>query len=254
MIKGKIETGEDINPYQGKGLIEHNDTSSKKPEKRTDLLWASWGILHLHLTDDPVNPNSYFSERSDYQAFISVDDTTVAVIDIREHLKGEGYSDPSFLHIIAESWPQALEHAELKGLLPSEDYTAKEIHQLRKAGINSAINIKGKVYMNPGLGLVSTGTSLNLQKMRTRINHAVHGLSDLLETEPIFKDLIHQCRIANPVFGFGITQAGLTLYEEQSKVAFRIENASDLPGLNLLQNFIFPDWAIKKYALSNYAE
>lgn len=42
--------GQDINPYQGRGLTAH-DVSTKRSAQRTDLLWADWGIHHFHLTD-----------------------------------------------------------------------------------------------------------------------------------------------------------------------------------------------------------
>ena len=39
-----IQNGANINPYQSKGLMMHNDTSANKRQQRTDLLWADWGI------------------------------------------------------------------------------------------------------------------------------------------------------------------------------------------------------------------
>src|ERR1019366_7293563 len=65
-----IQEGGDINPYQSKGLILHNDTSGSKRQQRTDLLWADWGIHHLHLDDTPIPNGSYFSDRnSDWLLF-----------------------------------------------------------------------------------------------------------------------------------------------------------------------------------------
>lgn len=71
-LEALIMQGEDVNPFQSKGLILHNDTSGKKRQQRTDLLWADWGIHHLHLTQNPVGKTSYFSERAEWLLFCIV--------------------------------------------------------------------------------------------------------------------------------------------------------------------------------------
>lgn len=253
LLKEKIEAGEDINPYQGKGLIERNDTSGTSPNNRTDLLWASWGILHFHLTKNLIPAGAYFSDRSSHQAFCAFDEDTVAVIDIRPHPEAEGYSDPDFLHIIAESWPDAMAHAEIKGVLAGSPQTALDIHQLRKAGVNSIITIKGKNYMNPGIGLTSAGTSLNQQMFHIQLNDAVRILADLIETDPIFNDHVLKAGIANPNYGLTVIEKGVVLYEEKSRIVFGIDLPS-LPRLKLLQDVLFPEWALKEYGQSSYAD
>lgn len=254
VLRQKIERGEDINPYQGRGLIELNDTSDTSSDKRTDLLFASWGILHFHLTKNPIPSGAYFSDRSSYQAFCAFDEDTVAVIDILPHPRSkEGYSDPDFLHIIAESWPYALDHAEIKGVLAGVPQTATEIHQLRTVGVNSIITIKGKNYMNPGIGLTSAGTSLNQQMFHIQLNDAVRILADLVEIDPVFKGHVSKAGVTEPNFGLTVTEKGVVLYEEKSQIIFGIDVPS-LPRLKLLQDTLFPDWALKKYAKSSYAD
>lgn len=253
LLKEKIEAGEDINPYQGKGLIERSDTSGLSSSNRTDLLWASWGILHFHLTKNPIPTGNYFSDRSSHQAFCAFDEDTMAVIDIRLHPKAEGYSDPDFLNIIAESWPYAMDHAEIKGVLAGSPQTALEIDQLRKAGVNSIITIKGKNYMNPGIGLTCAGTSLNQQMLHIQLNDAVRILADLIEIDPIFNNHVLKAGIADPNYGLTITEKGVALYEEKSRIVFAIDVPS-LPRLKLLQDTLFPDWALKEYGKSLYAD
>lgn len=245
-LADKISKGENINQYQGRGLIETNDTSGLNSNKRTDLLWASWGILHFHLTKKPISPDKYFSCRSNYQVFCAVNDETVAVIDIRKHPRGEGYSDPSFLHIMAESWPQTLDHVEIKGMQPEKELKANEIHQLRSAGINSMITIKGKNYMNPGIGLTSAGTALKIMLLHIKLDEAIRILADLIELEPVFKKDALSEGIYDSDFGLRITISGVTLYEEKSGTAFNIDIPS-LPILQILLNFLFPKWAVEEY-------
>lgn len=249
----KIEKGEDINPYQGKGLIERNDTSGGSSTKRTDLLWASWGILHFHLTKNPIPSGQYFSDRSSYQAFCIFDEDTVAFIDVLPHPQGEGYSDPHFMQIIAENWPHVLEKFELKGMLPGTPPTASETHQLRNVGVNSMLTINGKSYAPPGMGLTTAGTSLNQQKFHMHINAAIGELVKSIELNPEFEENAVKAGVTDPEYGLTVTGKGLRLYEAKSKTVFNIDDASS-PTLKLLQGNLFPDWAIKEYAKSSYVD
>lgn len=86
----KLQSGIDINPYQSKGLIRFNDISTKRRNKRTDLLWADWRITHLHLTDRPIQDGEYFSDRrcsngECWLLFCIVTGDTVALVDVRAH-------------------------------------------------------------------------------------------------------------------------------------------------------------------------
>ena len=63
--------GQDLNPFQSKGLIFHNDISDRKKQKRTDLLFADWGVLHFHLSNE-TKPHEYFAVRSDWLLFAIV--------------------------------------------------------------------------------------------------------------------------------------------------------------------------------------
>lgn len=38
--------GVDLNPFQSKTMVRFNDVSGEDQRKRTDLLWADWGIHH----------------------------------------------------------------------------------------------------------------------------------------------------------------------------------------------------------------
>lgn len=54
LLERRFRDGIDVNPYQSKSLIRFNDLSGEKRAKRTDFLWADWGITHLHLSDLPI--------------------------------------------------------------------------------------------------------------------------------------------------------------------------------------------------------
>lgn len=154
-----ISEGKDVNPFQSKGLIRFNDISGKKRAKRTDLLWADWGIVHLHLTDKPVPTGSYFSDRScssgeSWLLFCIFTGDTVGFIDIRKHDDDFLFSDQDMIRIIKENWPHFMERFKLKGILPTENHiTNCELDNLRKSGTNWLTCIDGDTYIGPGMGI-----------------------------------------------------------------------------------------------------
>lgn len=89
-----IQSGADINPYQGRGLVLRNDTSSQRGESRTDLLWADWNIHHFHLSAAPIPEGQFFSHPADYLAFCIVGGDLVAFIDVLRHPDNLGFSNP----------------------------------------------------------------------------------------------------------------------------------------------------------------
>lgn len=56
-----VLVGDDINHFQGR-RVQRNASSGKKRADRADLLWADWGIHHLHLADKPAEGED-FSDR-----------------------------------------------------------------------------------------------------------------------------------------------------------------------------------------------
>lgn len=84
-----------------------------------------------------------------------------------------------------------------------------------------------------------------------RINDTVRVLADLIELDPVFNSHVSKAGVANPVYGLTILQSGVSLYEEKSKIAFNL-NVPSLPCLKLLQEDLFPKWALEKYAISDF--
>lgn len=146
VIEKLIREGKDVNPYQSKGLIRFNDISGGRRAKRTDLLWADWGINHLHITDMPIADGEYFSERKcsngeSWLLFCLFVGNTVGFIDIRRH-EEYVFSDQDMIKTVKESWPGYMEKFRLNGISPSrEGFTNAEIAHLRANGICSPLCI-----------------------------------------------------------------------------------------------------------------
>lgn len=163
----KVEYGEDINPYQSKGLLK--DGLSKL--KKTDLLYADWGILHFHLTNAVVQPGSYFSPRSENLSFalVSKDSRTneesFRCIEVSSHNERNLWSKTRFLKRVAQTWPELMSRFIVSNKpLYNHTHNSKTVKRLRNNNINSGIVINGIEYMSPNLGITAAGTSMSVTR------------------------------------------------------------------------------------------
>lgn len=244
-----IRSGQDINPYQSKGLMSKNDTSGKARASRTDLMWADWSIHHFHLSDTPLQPGQKFSERSSHQVFCIVGGDVVALIDVLPHAHAEGYSNLGLMETIKRNWPEYLDQFKLKGITPGAQLTSKEISEFRRNGVNSPLTFNGSVYMSPGMGITTASTPLRLTMAMGYISRSLDGLAQVvLDPADLFQKTMAQHGINAPLFKLEITERGLCVYEEKSTIAFLLphENSNgDRSFLTDLSEFLAPDWAVR---------
>ncbi len=244
-----IESGSDINPYQSKGLILHNDTSGEKRQRRTDLLWADWGIHHLHLTDVPLASGSYFSERSPWLLFCIVGSDFLGLIDVRNHGEKDLFSDPDLIKTVAESWPEIMERYRIKGILaPSKSHPPNEVSALRKGGLTSFVKIGSHAYMGPGMGLTSASTSTRVSLAVLKVRRYVRELAKtVFDPNNQFKKEALASGVTNPEFNLRITERGMAVYEKSESKAFLLPRVTSMNSLNFLaelHDLIAPSWVI----------
>jgi hypothetical protein len=246
-IEKKIIDGEDINPYQGKGLILHNDTSGTKRQNRTDLLWADWGIHHIHLTDQPIESGNYFSKRSDFLLFLIVGHDFVLFIDIRSHDEDDVFCRDELIKIIAAKWPDYMERFEMKGILaPTESTSEKDRAVLRKGGVSGMLVINGKCYIGPGLGITTASTSTKVSLMLNNVHHDIRALSQLV-CDP--SSQFQESKSENPEFSLALTARGLAVFEEKSNQAWVLPERKDgeqESSLTRLRNLLTPTWVVNR--------
>lgn len=244
-----ILSGEDLNPYQSKGLIFHNDTSGSRRQLRTDLLWADWGIHHLHLTTTPIEFRKYFSERSKWLLFCIVGDDFFGLIDIREHDEPELFSDPGLIKTVAESWPEFMHKYQLNGALPSRNaYSAVDVATLRKGGISTPVIIGNRIYVGPGMGVTSASTSGRVTMAMVHIRRYIGELVKIVhDPASQFKTESAKSGITDPEYVISLTPQGLAVYEEHENKAFvfpRVTRVGSKSIFTELHDLIAPEWAI----------
>ncbi|MFM5396797.1 hypothetical protein ACET8C_00545 [Aeromonas veronii] len=244
-----IEEGDDINPYQGRGLILRNDTSGDKRGSRTDLLWADWGIYHFHLSDAPIPQGQYFSKSADYLLFCLISHDVVTFIDVLPHPSKEGFSNIELIETLALNWPDYMDRFKLKGIISNGEskYSESEIFELRKSGVTPCVTINNEVYMGPGMGLTTASTSVKVGAIKGQISKFIRGLAvDVSDPKGKFrtKDILQLGKC--PDFSIVLTPNGLAVYEANTEHAFLFPHASPYKKPTLIENFhdlIFPNWA-----------
>lgn len=245
-----IMEGVDVNPYQGKGLTLHNDTSGKRRQWRTDLLWADWGIHHLHLTQAPFADGSYFSPRSDWLLFCMVGQEEIGLIDVRHHDEANVFSDPELIQIAIRSWPEAMERYRLNGVLPgSEAATAAQIYDRRRGGIAGPVVVDDAVYVGPGMGVTTASTPTRLSMVLIRIRRYIQALARLIvDPSGQFQQAMRK-DVSSPQFRIGVTQRGIGVFEEKSNIAWpwpERQEGQPLSYLHELREWLCPSWVVMR--------
>jgi hypothetical protein len=245
-LEVKIRMGEDINPYQSKGIIS-NDVSAKKKTNRTDRLWADWKIQHFHLTEDDPPAREYFVPRSGWQLFTIIEGSEVFFINALPHPKGSEYSDIELVETVRRCLPQYMRRFELKGILPGTNPTKEELDRLRKAGVSHLLNIGGKVHMGPGM-ITTAGTARDLTMKGDIVRDGVEALANYVcRPESDTQKHVIDKGIEDPEFHFSATPQGLGIFEAKSGYAFllpRVTEKSSSP-LAQLHDLLLPEGAAK---------
>lgn len=247
----RFSTGENVNPYQGRGLTIRNDTSGSKKYARTDLLYADWNMLHFHLNDEPIPSGQFFSKPADHLAFCLVGGDIVAVVDVLPHPDRAGFANTDLFATMAESWPRYIEKYELKGLFGGRKLCTSEISQLRESGITTFIEHKGKIYMGPGGGITTAGTSLRIGRSCDYLRDTVDALAKLVD-DPKEQFRSHPLieNIPNPDFILALDPNGLCVRENKSQTHFIIKRPvpNEKPTqLEAMSDMLVPEWAINSF-------
>lgn len=242
-----VVTGEDINRFQGKGLTEHHDTSSRKRRDRTDHLWADWGILHFHLTTPSSPEGDYYLPRSDWLLFAVFFRDWAAFIDVRPHKEKRALENPELVHTLIRNFPTVAEKCRLNGLLPPPAIVDSEIvKKSRIGGIVNPVVVDGVAYMPPGFGVTQASTSLKVSMNAIEAHRAAKMVAGLVaDPKGKFQTEMTEKEKQNMSFTLSLTPRGLGIYEETSKKCWllpRYSQSRTSTPFETLQNLMAPEW------------
>lgn len=260
-IEGLFTTGGDVNPYQSKTLTLFNDTSGRKEKKRTDGLWADWGIHHLHLSSNPVDPTKKYSDRSEWVLFLKIYNDAVLFIDIKHHdshVEPDLFSQRNLVETLISNWPKAGEMYEMKGitgLAINQPVTDAHIAKMRSAGINQPFEMGGKVYAPLGMGITTAVTSVRVTRFRDQIAYYAEEIEErFTDEDSSYMEEVRSKDISKPYFEMVIFEdGGLGIQERNVNKAWKFarHNPNEPKDLFcLFNNALMPEWAgpiVQKY-------
>jgi hypothetical protein len=217
----RVRRGEDINPYQGRGLKLRHDTSGTDRTARTDFLYASWNVLHFHLSNQPVPQGQYFSKPSDWLAFCVVTNEQLGLIDVVRHPSIEGFSNPTIFEVLARNWPDYVESHRMKGVLPWRAPTQSEIHEMRMSGGNPAYVHNGHAHIGPGGGYSTAGTPMKTAKIMMQLTRALDWLAEYVwDLSNPYRQHERLLNVVVPRFALRLYPEGQGLFEETTSTFF----------------------------------
>jgi hypothetical protein len=223
-IEQAVLNGEDINPFQGKGLLRF-DSSGKNRNERTDLLWADWGIHHLHVAEKQTGGDTYFSARGDFLLFAVFGRDVALFVDIQPHSKHPLHGDPllfqreDLIKVVARNWPSVMEPFELKRgvVIPEREISDEDRKLLRKSGIEAPLFIDGKAYFSPGHGVTSASTPGKVTDAMMRLRRNLRALAQqVFDARGQFQAALPEACRQNSRFSLRLLPEGVVVYEQST--------------------------------------
>jgi len=149
----EIETGEDLTPRLSKRIEQRYIPSAKRQSSRNlrhdlDLLLADWRIHHLHISGS--HESDGFVKRGSELLFVRFEHDDAYLIQLLDHTS---WTDRTLLEICVRAWPQAHLFPSLGGLRQVWPTTDQELTDYRNAGMVTAMEVDGVLYMPPGQSL-----------------------------------------------------------------------------------------------------
>lgn len=145
----EASVGMDLNCYQSREAFN---------AEVDDDLFNDWHIHHLHLSTETDPRDHRFMKRSDYLLFACFKSPNAYLIDTTTH-RSPGWGRKRLLEIMVDNWPEVMRPLQ-SGWLISPDLTDDEVEVVRKKGYMCGVNIRGKGYILPGHGYMTSGDNM----------------------------------------------------------------------------------------------
>lgn len=152
-ITDLLETGGDISPYLSRRAILF----------KNDYMFNNWGIIHLHLGDEPHKRDRKFIKRTDLLLFMYRHDNDAYLINMAEHNR---WSNLENLQILENNWPELIENRKLYGVTGLSDVISDtERFNFWKKGMDTVTELtdqngEAMVIVPPGSGSMASKDSL----------------------------------------------------------------------------------------------
>lgn len=249
------KAGVDLNAFQSKTMVRFHDVSGEDRRKRTDLLWADWGIHHLHITDAPYDPGSEYMPRacSDNQAwllFFVVFADAFLLVDVRPHDEMGVFSDPDLLRILKRNWPAYMDQFRIprRGIQQERHIDPGVRAQMRSAGVMTPVVLDGDAYFGPGTGITSASTPIGITVARDNLQTWVRQLAaSVAEFAGPFRSDARAKGVESPAFSLKVCPSGLIVHEATLDVGY-VLSFGEAPDQRIQQmnQWMCPPWVLRR--------
>ncbi|WP_026759809.1 hypothetical protein [Selenomonas ruminantium] len=172
-IKCDFENGVDLNGRLSK--------LADNPAKN-DLMLFEWNMYHLHLgerKEERQNGRNYYNRTGELLiVYIPDCEEEAYFVDITENHKNNplAFSRQRYLDILNRNWPNLLSKFELPEAILESQITDEDRTLLRKKHVCTLNSIGGKTYLNPGIGVTSAATSIQILRRTDYLMEYIHEL------------------------------------------------------------------------------
>jgi hypothetical protein len=205
-LKTELERAGDVSPWLS------DRVHKRKQDAFADLMFNDWQISHFHLGRLFVAPNKV--SRGNLLLFALVKADRAVFLAINPH---GAWTATEFLRILLRTSPQDM--LEWKGVLPTQrgGWTDAELVQLRQAGLGYSIQIDGKIFSPPGLGVSTSGHATRIvARQFNLLSKEIRTISRRFKENDLPQQLLRQLMVIGVPARLGIRlrdDGCLVLYE-----------------------------------------
>lgn len=154
--------GENLNRYQSSRLFEI---------QFHDYLLYNWNIHHLHLSTEPHKKDARFNKRTEFLVFVRVMPEAIYFLDFASHDDTNIFAQENWLRIIVNNWPHLLTPYDGDPIFSNgeEITTTLRKEMWEKHYAIRFTKVDDKAYVDPGMGVVASGHSLQVMLDRNEI-------------------------------------------------------------------------------------
>ena len=210
-VRDCLSDAQDVKPWLSRRIVDG------RVDHRADMMFNDWQISHFHLGDFFDRPDRVASSGPLLFAHIDADHATL--LDVMPH---GSWAAQSLLQTLLRTRPTAMEHCEMKGVvgLTSEKRTDKELAAARAGHVNSMMEIDGRFFMSPGLGIASSGHAVRFTRIVDSLFRTIADVSKqvtLGRLSPALSSLVAQ-NLGVPVrLGVSYSHDGVLRLREKAR-------------------------------------
>jgi hypothetical protein len=203
-IAQTLRNGGDVSPWLS------DSVRKKKKNHKADMMFNDWKISHFHLSRVWNTPHSRNRSAALLYALVTAD--VAVLLDVGPHGR---WTAKQLLEILARTYPGGLEY-ELKGMTPDR-LSDQQRANLRANGYTTMVELNGRAFMAPGMGLATSGHSLRFTMYLDHLYRNIKHLKAIIprnQLTPAISRVIHS-NLTLPVrLGVRLNDGGLMVLDK----------------------------------------